>query len=315
VQKFVQFLKIRSISGEGPQSGAYKECIDFLLAYSEEIGLDHELVEPVEGKPILILKWEGTDPSLPCIVLNSHYDVVPCEADRWTHDPFGGHIDAEGRIFGRGAQDMKSVCVQYLEAVRRLRARGFAPRRTVRLTFMPDEELGGEDGMVRFLASPAWARMAPVGLVLDEGLASRDAASLRFHGEARGLVVAARARWAGSRRPGAERWRGFCAWRYSSGGSRRRGVRRADLARAGPGGDGRVAGPLVRGSGRRVRLAARGVGDAPDGAPPGESGLAEPLVAPVCGSGGDARAGEPRGVSLGRIAFSRRWRAWPPSGS
>ena len=36
---------------------------------------------------------------------------------------------------------MKCVCMQYLEALRRLVARGWRPRRTVHLTFVPDEEV------------------------------------------------------------------------------------------------------------------------------------------------------------------------------
>jgi acetylornithine deacetylase/succinyl-diaminopimelate desuccinylase-like protein len=31
----------------------------------------------VPGKPIVLLTWEGKDPHLPAILLNSHVDVVP----------------------------------------------------------------------------------------------------------------------------------------------------------------------------------------------------------------------------------------------
>ena len=31
----------------------------------------------VKGKPIVIISWEGTDPSLSSVILNSHIDVVP----------------------------------------------------------------------------------------------------------------------------------------------------------------------------------------------------------------------------------------------
>lgn len=36
------------------------------------------------------------------------------------YDPYSGHKDDNGKIFGRGAQDMKSVGMQYLEALRQL---------------------------------------------------------------------------------------------------------------------------------------------------------------------------------------------------
>ena len=43
-------------------------------------------------KPIVLAKVEGSDPSLPRIVLNSHYDVVPAMRDMWCCDPFGAEI-------------------------------------------------------------------------------------------------------------------------------------------------------------------------------------------------------------------------------
>lgn len=77
-------------------------------------------------------------------------DVVPVMRERWSVDPFAADIQADGRIIARGAQDMKPVCMQYLEALLRLlrgpeRVANFA--RTVHLSFMPDEETGGEWGM------------------------------------------------------------------------------------------------------------------------------------------------------------------------
>lgn len=78
---------------------------------------------------------------------------------------------SDGRIYGRGTQDMKCVGIQYLLAVQRLMARGFKPRRTVYLLFVPDEEAGGVKGMQPFAEHPKVAELN-AGVVLDEGLAS-----------------------------------------------------------------------------------------------------------------------------------------------
>jgi aminoacylase len=48
---------------------------------------------------------------------------------------------------------------------------GFAPLRTVLVTFVPDEEIGGNDGMGGFVASSRFAELN-VGLELDEGWAT-----------------------------------------------------------------------------------------------------------------------------------------------
>ena len=112
-------------------------AITFLEQIVGEIGLKSKVISPVSGRPILIATWTGSDPLLPSILLNSHVDVVPVDSDKWTHDPFAAHKDEQGRIYGRGAQDMKCVTIQYLEAIRRLKQNGSILKRTVHLTFMP----------------------------------------------------------------------------------------------------------------------------------------------------------------------------------
>jgi aminoacylase len=61
--------------------------------------------------------------------------------EEWTHDPFGAEQDEDGNIYGRGAQDMKSIGIQYIEAIRRLKQKGVLLKRTVHLSFVPGETL------------------------------------------------------------------------------------------------------------------------------------------------------------------------------
>ena len=60
-----------------------------------------------------------------------------CFQENWIHDPFEAFEADDGKIFARGAQDMKCVGIQYLEAIRHLKHKGFHPKRTVHLTFVP----------------------------------------------------------------------------------------------------------------------------------------------------------------------------------
>lgn len=66
---------------------------------------------------------------------------------------------------------MKCVGLQYIEAIRRLKAKGFTPDRTIHVSFVPDEEIGGHEGAEAFAKSEKF-RELNVGVVLDEGLAS-----------------------------------------------------------------------------------------------------------------------------------------------
>ena len=47
------------------------------LSYAEDLGLPYFTHECVPGKPIMIMTWQGEDPSLSSVILNSHTDVVP----------------------------------------------------------------------------------------------------------------------------------------------------------------------------------------------------------------------------------------------
>ncbi len=172
------------------QQGSYKEAANWLkrtLTNQLQGGKGGvfacEIIEPVQNKPIVIGSIFGTEPSLPCIVLNGHYDVVPVAEEHWDVNPFEAVKTNEGRIYGRGTQDMKCVLIQYVVALARGLERGWAPRRTIHLTFVPDEEIGGGDGMRKLLDSPQWERMQPVGLVLDEGLANTGEVFTVFQGE------------------------------------------------------------------------------------------------------------------------------------
>ncbi|CAN0926992.1 Acy1 [Linum grandiflorum] len=167
ISRFQQYLQINTAQ----PTPNYYEAVDFLTAQADSLSLQTRSLEFVPGKPLLLIHWPGSDSSLPSILLYSHTDVVPSEPDKWDHPPFSAHLDSHGRIFARGSQDMKCVGMQYLEAVRRLKASGYQPLRSVYLAFAPDEEIGGHDGAELFAQSDAF-RSLNVGIVLDEGLAS-----------------------------------------------------------------------------------------------------------------------------------------------
>lgn len=144
-------------------------CVSFLKKLADELGLQFRVEYPgSDDKPNVILTWIGTRPELKSILLNSHMDVVPVFEEFWTHKPFSADIDDEGRIFARGAQDMKCVAMQYLGAIRYFKRNNIALRRTIHVVFVPDEENFGPDGMKALVPSEAFKSLN-VGFCLDEG--------------------------------------------------------------------------------------------------------------------------------------------------
>eukprot|EP01087_Luapelamoeba_hula_P013670 TRINITY_DN3912_c0_g1_i4.p1 TRINITY_DN3912_c0_g1~~TRINITY_DN3912_c0_g1_i4.p1 ORF type:complete len:378 (+),score=54.34 TRINITY_DN3912_c0_g1_i4:188-1321(+) len=140
------------------------------------------LLAPVAGKPVVIATLTGQQPSLPSVLLNGHYDVVPAVDSMWDEPPFGGVQRSNGDIYGRGCQDMKSVCIQYIEALRRLRQQDGSFLRTIHVTFVPDEEIRGLEGMGALIKTDEFKALN-IGVALDEGLASDTDTYALFYGE------------------------------------------------------------------------------------------------------------------------------------
>lgn len=179
VQRFREYLRIPTVQPDVN----YDECVSFLKRQADELGLPVQIFHPAyPTKPVVILTWQGTDPTLESILLNSHMDVVPVDLEHWTYKPFEAEIDNEGRIFGRGTQDMKSVGMQYLRAIKALKEHGVQLKRTVHLMYVPDEEIGGENGTRAFVRTDAFKRLN-VGFALDEGIATADETFSVFYAE------------------------------------------------------------------------------------------------------------------------------------
>uniref|UniRef100_A0A1B6MHW6 N-acyl-aliphatic-L-amino acid amidohydrolase n=2 Tax=Graphocephala atropunctata TaxID=36148 RepID=A0A1B6MHW6_9HEMI len=177
VTNFREYLRIPSVH---PDIN-YDECVKFIKKQANSLGLLWMVYSCAPGKPVVVLTWTGSRPELPSLLLNSHMDVVPAYPEKWTHDPFAAEKDDQGNIYGRGAQDMKSVGIQYLEAIRRLKKNGVTLKRTIHVTFVPDEEKGN-DGMCKFVNTPEF-RSLNVACSLDEARASPEDHFYVYYGE------------------------------------------------------------------------------------------------------------------------------------
>eukprot|EP01028_Stygiella_incarcerata_P006373 TRINITY_DN25_c0_g2_i2.p1 TRINITY_DN25_c0_g2~~TRINITY_DN25_c0_g2_i2.p1 ORF type:complete len:422 (-),score=98.91 TRINITY_DN25_c0_g2_i2:73-1338(-) len=172
VERFKGFLRVPSVHPDPP----YTLVRDYLKVQADYWGLPMKVHEFIPGKLIIVLTLEGEQPTLPSIALYSHSDVVPVVKDAWKFPPFDAHETEDGFIYARGAQDMKCVGMQQLEAVGRLKVRSDEcgqklNKRTIHVIFGPDEEIGGGPGMKVFASSEEFKEMN-VGVFFDEGLAS-----------------------------------------------------------------------------------------------------------------------------------------------
>ncbi|PAV72942.1 hypothetical protein WR25_09792 isoform B [Diploscapter pachys] len=179
VTKFREYLRVNT---EQPNPD-YEGCAKFLCGLATELGIECQTIRSEEYMPFVLMSIPGAQPELPALLLYSHTDVVPTFKDHWTHDPYSAFKDESGNIFARGAQDMKCVGSQYIEAIRRHFGRGKKQwKRTIHLLFGPDEEIGGDKGMRSFALTEEFRKLN-IGFALDEGLASENDTYKVFYGE------------------------------------------------------------------------------------------------------------------------------------
>ncbi|XP_068156920.1 aminoacylase-1-like [Drosophila tropicalis] len=185
LQYFREYLRIPSVH----PNPDYEPCLEFLRKQAKLLELPIVVHYPIDEKaPVAVLTWQGLEPELPSVLLNSHMDVVAVYPENWTHPPFAADIDEKGRIFGRGSQDMKCVGMQYLAAIRALKRNGVRLKRTIHISFVADEETGGQLGMAPFVDSADF-RNLNIGFSLDEGMASPTAEIPVYYAERTGRCV------------------------------------------------------------------------------------------------------------------------------
>lgn len=112
-------IRIPSFTGEE------KALADFILEKLKEYEVDEAFIDGI-GNVVGVVKGEYAGPSL---LLNGHLDVVPAgNIENWDgFDPFGGEMDGDGNIHGRGACDLKgglSVQLYMMKLLQQLKKGG-----------------------------------------------------------------------------------------------------------------------------------------------------------------------------------------------
>ena len=139
-----------------PPGDAYEDCARFIGGRLSACGFEVDYVA-AEGRPehtashprINVIGTRGDRSARPAVHLNGHFDVVP-PGGGWTIDPFAGVI-RDGRIYGRGACDMKAGLAAALYAAEAIRRAGITLHGRVEISGTVDEESGGFAG-VAYLA-------------------------------------------------------------------------------------------------------------------------------------------------------------------
>jgi succinyl-diaminopimelate desuccinylase len=143
-----------------PPGEAYQPCAEFIGRRLSARGFTVKYVHAA-GTPgdsqlhpriNVIARHEGGSPG-PCVHFNSHIDVVQ-SGGAWTMDPFAGLVK-DGKVYGRGACDMKGGLAASIIAVEALIDAGEKLPGSLEISGTVDEESGGYGG-VHYLAERGW---------------------------------------------------------------------------------------------------------------------------------------------------------------
>ena len=158
LQRFIQAPSIVPPGEEG-------KLASIIVEVMKDIGLRVDVEEVLPNRPNVI----GVlgDSEKPTLLFNGHMDVVPA-GNGWTIDPFSGEIH-NGKIYGRGAADMKGGLVSMIAAAEALVETNVSLNGRLVLAAVSDEE-DISRGTMKMIDQGFAADMAVVGEPTNLGI-------------------------------------------------------------------------------------------------------------------------------------------------
>ncbi|MBY7144465.1 M20 family metallopeptidase [Virgibacillus sp. NKC19-3] len=139
-EKAVDFLqrliRINSVNPPGNEL----EVAEAIAAHTKEAGLQTKVKKFANGRANILVRVKGKDASQKPFVFSGHLDTVPIGANPWDYDPFSGEV-VDGKLYGRGACDMKSGVAALIEAMIMIKSSGNQPRRDIIFAGTAGEEV------------------------------------------------------------------------------------------------------------------------------------------------------------------------------
>jgi succinyl-diaminopimelate desuccinylase len=132
-------VRIPSVVRPGDPAATEADVADHVRRWLAKEGFAIETQDVAPGRPNVIA-WLGDKGDGKSLLLEGHTDVVTeGDAREWTHAPFAGDL-VDGRIYGRGAADMKSGLAAAMMAAAAIQRSGVTLRGRLVVGALVDEE-------------------------------------------------------------------------------------------------------------------------------------------------------------------------------
>jgi acetylornithine deacetylase/succinyl-diaminopimelate desuccinylase family protein len=119
-----------------------RRCQEIVAAWLSDLGAEVQRWEEPPHYPVVAARLPGSG-SGRTLAFNGHLDVVPVgDTSAWTHEPWGGEATS-GRLWGRGAADMKGGVACALVAMCAIRESGVILAGDLWAHIVADEEVVG----------------------------------------------------------------------------------------------------------------------------------------------------------------------------
>lgn len=166
LQLLARLVSIDSVNPQLVPGAAGESAVaDAIAQHMRELGLDVHVQDVAPGRPNVVGVLETGVPG-PSLMFCGHTDTVGVEG---MAAPFSADV-REGRLYGRGAQDMKGGVAAMIDAARLLKARRPGRGRLI-VAAVVDEEFAsaGADALVREWTADAAVVTEPTDLQIGVG--------------------------------------------------------------------------------------------------------------------------------------------------
>ncbi len=176
IGEFLDLLRIPSISTDPAQAGEVKRAAEWTASRMRAAGIENVEVIATAGHPVVYGDWLHA-PGKPTLLIYGHFDVQPVDPlALWESPPFEPAVK-DGKVFARGASDMKGNLLMAVVACEAMLKTAGALPVNVKFIFEGEEEVGSPS-LPAFIEANRERLACDLAVSADSGNGTEDAPTI-----------------------------------------------------------------------------------------------------------------------------------------